>query len=41
MELIILAVLGLWLVWALRACARHKTGCSGNCAHCSGCGQKH
>lgn len=41
MELMILTVLGLWLVFALRACVRHKTGCGGNCAYCSGCSQKH
>ena len=40
MELIILALLGIWLAFALRACASHKTGCSGNCARCSGCSQK-
>ena len=40
MELLILALLGIWLVFALRACARHKTGCGGNCAHCTGCSHK-
>ena len=38
LELLILAVLGLWLAAALRSCRRHGGGCGGDCAHCqSGC----
>ena len=37
MELLILALLGIWAVFALRSCFRRKDGCSGDCAHCKGC----
>lgn len=41
MELLILTVVGLWLVLALRFCWRHRgSGCSGDCAHCKGCGKR-
>ncbi len=37
LEVLILAVLGLWLVLALRSCRRRKGGGGGDCAHCPGC----
>ena len=37
MELLILALLGIWSVFALRSCVRRKGGCGGDCAHCKGC----
>ncbi len=37
LEVLILAALGLWLVLALRACRRRKTGCGGDCSRCPGC----
>lgn len=37
LEILILAVLGVWLVFALRVCVRRKGGCGGNCGHCTGC----
>lgn len=39
LELLILAVLGVWLALALRACRRQKGGCGGDCARCMGCGR--
>lgn len=37
MELLILGAVGVWLVFAVRSCIRHKGGCGGDCAHCKGC----
>ena len=37
MELLILALLGIWAGFALRSCFRRKGGCGGDCAHCKGC----
>ena len=37
LEFLILALLGVWLIAALRACVRRKGGCGGNCAACGGC----
>ena len=34
LEFLILALLGGWLVLALRACFRQKGGCGGDCASC-------
>ncbi len=38
LELLILAALGVWLVFALRSCLRRRGkgcgGCDGNCDHC-------
>ncbi len=35
LEFLILALLGIWLVVALRSCRRHKGGCG--CGGCDGC----
>lgn len=37
MEILILAILGIWLTLALRSCRRKKGGCNGNCGSCKGC----
>lgn len=37
LELLILALLGGWLVLALRACRRRKGGCGGCDGCCSSC----
>lgn len=39
LEIVILSGLALWLGLALRACARNKCGCGGDCGHCRGCGR--
>ncbi|MCI2057422.1 MAG: FeoB-associated Cys-rich membrane protein [Oscillibacter sp.] len=42
LELLILAALAVWLVFALRSTVRRKGGCGGDCAHCcGGCGKGH
>ena len=41
LEIVILAILALWLVLALRSCRRHQGGCGGDCARCqSRCGRR-
>lgn len=44
LEFLILALVGVWLAAALRACRRNKGGCGGNCsgccAGCKGCEQQ-
>ena len=41
LEVLILALLGGWLVLALRSCRRKKGGCGGSCDGCCSTCRKH